>query len=57
MCIRDSIHCQGLVMRVFPDGLDGPRIALRVNYMDFRSFHDRIRAYEAQQPVTNSWMA
>jgi len=25
--------------------------------MDFRSFHDRIRALEALQPVANSWMA
>jgi hypothetical protein len=34
-----------------------PRVALQVNYMDFRSFHDRIRALEALQPVASSWMA
>jgi hypothetical protein len=28
-----------------------------VNYMDFRSFHDRLRSMEALQPVANSWMA
>jgi len=54
---QKCIHCQGLVMRVTPDGGDSPRVALRVNYMDFRSFHDQIRAYEASQPVANTWMA
>jgi hypothetical protein len=54
---QKCIHCQGTVMRVTEDP-DFPRIALRVNYMDFRSFHDRIRALETgQQPVANSWMA
>src|SRR5215510_5175291 len=54
---QKCIHCQGLVIRVTPDDPDCPRVALRVNYMDFRSFHDRIRAYEAMQPVANTWMA
>src|ERR1043166_3521544 len=53
---QKCIHCQGLVMRASNSGEDFPRIALRVNYMDFRSFHDRIRAYEAMQPVASSWM-
>ena len=53
---QKCIHCQGLVIRVSTEG-DCPRVALRVNYMDFRSFHDRIRAYEASQPVAKSWMA
>jgi hypothetical protein len=30
---------------------------LQVSYMDFRSFHDQIRAMEALQPVESSWMA
>jgi hypothetical protein len=30
---------------------------LEVNYMDFRSFHDQIRAMEALQPLATSWMA
>jgi hypothetical protein len=34
-----------------------PLIALRVNYMDFRSFHDQIRAFEAMRPMANTWMA
>jgi hypothetical protein len=56
---QKCIHCQGLVMRVSATSAtsDCPRVALRVNYMDFRSFHDRIRAYEAMQPVANSWLA
>ena len=54
---QKCIHCQGLVIRVSHQDTDCPRVALRVNYMDFRSFHDRIRAYEAMQPVANTWMA
>ncbi len=55
---QKCIHCQGLVMRVGTGSTgETPRVALRVNYMDFRSFHDRIRAFEAAQPVENTWMA
>lgn len=53
---QKCIHCQGTVTRVTEDS-DFPRVALRVNYMDFRAFHDRIRALETLQPVANSWMA
>ena len=53
---QKCIHCQGTVARV-AEAADFPRVALRVNYMDFRSFHDRIRSVEALQPVANSWMA
>ena len=54
---QKCIHCQGSVVRVVNSGHDFPYVALRVNYMDFRSFHDRIRAFEAMQPVASSWMA
>lgn len=54
---QKCIHCQGTVARITDGETDTPRVALRVNYMDFRSFHDRIRALEALQPVANSWMA
>ena len=54
---QKCIHCQGSVVRVVNSGPDFPYVALRVNYMDFRSFHDRIRAFEAMQPVASSWMA
>jgi c-di-GMP-binding flagellar brake protein YcgR len=53
---QKCIHCQGSVIRVSPDA-ENPQVALQVNYMDFRSFHDRIRAMENLQPVANSWMA
>src|ERR1017187_7657898 len=54
---QKCIHCQGAVMRIASSAESFPLIALRVNYMDFRSFHDRIRAFEAMQPMANSWMA
>ncbi len=53
---QKCIHCQGAVMRILSDS-EFPRVALTVNYMDFRSFHDRIRAFEAMQPVASTWMA
>ena len=54
---QKCIHVQGTVTRISDTNPDGPRIALRVNYMDFRSFHDQIRTFETAQPVANSWMA
>jgi PilZ domain len=53
---QKCIHCQGTVTRVSQDA-DNPRVALRVNYMDFRALHDRLRVMDAQAPVVNSWMA
>ncbi len=53
---QKCIHCQGTVTRVSETG-DYPRVALQVNYMDFRSFHDRLRALESLQPAVSSWMA
>ena len=53
---QKCIHCQGTVTRV-TGAPESPNVALRVNYMDFRSFHDRIRAVEALTPVASSWMA
>jgi hypothetical protein len=54
---QKCIHCQGTVTRIVSDENDIPHIALRVNYMDFRAFHDKLRILEALQPVANSWMA
>ncbi|MBZ5577605.1 MAG: PilZ domain-containing protein [Acidobacteriia bacterium] len=54
---QKCIHCQGTVMRVSQPEQDGYLVALRVNYMDFRSFHDRLRSLHAMQPVAASWMA
>jgi hypothetical protein len=53
---QKCIHCQGAVTRISQDP-ESPRVALRVNYMDFRAFHDRLRVMDAQQPVVNAWMA
>ena len=50
---QKCIHCQGTVTRVSEMDTECPRVALRVNYMDFRSFHDRIRAMEAMQPAAS----
>ena len=50
------IHCQGTVTRVSVAQAECPRVAMRVNYMDFRAFHDQIRSIEAIQPAA-SFMA
>jgi hypothetical protein len=54
---QKCIHCQGTVTRISPADAGYPRVALEVNYMDFRSFHDRIRVMEALQPLASTWMA
>ncbi len=51
------IHCQGVVTRVTEQDGENPRVALRVNYMDFRSFHDRLQALAGMRPVLNTWIA
>lgn len=53
---QKCIHCQGTVTRLTMD-TDNPRVALRVNYMDFRAFHDRLRVLDAETPAVSSWMA
>jgi hypothetical protein len=55
---QKCIHCQGTVTRISQADPDCPTVALRINYMDFRAFHDRLRIIEAKkQPVANTWMA
>src|SRR5579872_5757315 len=54
---QKCIHCQGTVIRVAQPGEEGPHVALRVNYMDFRSFDERLRSLEASEPVAQGWMA
>jgi c-di-GMP-binding flagellar brake protein YcgR len=54
---QKCIHCQGTVVRVANQETECPHVALRVNYMDFRSFHDRLRVLETLHPVENTWMA
>jgi len=52
---QKCIHCQGTVLRVMDSGRGYPLVALRVNYMDFRAFHDRMHATEDIQ--SPAWMA
>ena len=54
---QKCIHIQGTVTRITDSPQGFPQVALRVNYMDFRSFHDSLRLVEATQPALNSWMA
>jgi c-di-GMP-binding flagellar brake protein YcgR len=54
---QKCIHCQGTVTRVTHADEGYPRVAMRVNYMDFRSFHDRLRAMEAFEPAAHTYMA
>lgn len=54
---QKCIHCQGMVTRVSDAGCEYPQVALRVNYMVFRSFHDQIRSVQALQPAASPWMA
>jgi hypothetical protein len=52
---QKCIHCEGTVSRVSTPEGGFPRVALTVDYMDFRSFHDRIRAVESLYPAASSW--
>ncbi len=54
---QKCIHCEGTVVRVAAPETECPRVALDVSYMDFRSFQDRVRCFEAMNPVTTTWMA
>ena len=53
---QKCIHCQGTVIRILQDA-ENPRVALRVNYMDFRAFHDRLRLIDSMQPAISTYMA
>ena len=54
---QKCINCQGAVIRLTRPEPAWMHLALRVNYMDFRSFHDRLCALEALEPVATRWMA
>jgi hypothetical protein len=53
---QKCIHCQGAVTRVSESSAEAPRVALRVNYMDFRSCHDRLRSMRTLEPASSAWM-
>lgn len=51
---QKCIHCQGTVVRVSDPGVDAPRVALSVNYMDFRTFSESFEAArEAETAMRN----
>jgi len=52
---QKCIHCQGTVLRVTDSGRGYPLVALRVNYMDFRAFHDRLHVTEDVE--SSAWRA
>jgi hypothetical protein len=52
------IHCQGAVIRVTggEGEPDGALVAVRLNYMDFRSFEDQAEPELAKPDAINAWM-
>jgi PilZ domain-containing protein len=54
---QKCIHCQGTVVRVSTPENGIAHVGLSVNYMDFRSFNDRLNVLEAIEPAVGSWMA
>jgi len=54
---QKCIHCQGTVARVSSPDKGLAHVALSVNYMDFRSFSDRMNGMETIEPAVSGWMA
>ena len=54
---QKCIHCQGTVVRISTPDAGFARVALSVNYMDFRSFSDRLNVIDAIEPAIGNWMA
>ena len=51
------IHCQGSVSRIANDNSAEPSVALRLNYMDFRSFQKKLYSTPLPQPAAPVWTA
>jgi len=51
------IHCQGAVARLALEDRDRPRVAVRLNYMDFRDLPGRAVAQVPPPAPVNSWSA
>jgi hypothetical protein len=51
------IHCQGAVARISIEDPEFPRVAVRLNYMDFRSFPHLGGVQQPSQAAASSWMA
>lgn len=54
---QKCMHIQGTVLRVVETDQGYSSVALRVNYMDFRSLHARLRSIESSRVETRPWMA
>ena len=54
---QKCMHIQGTVLRVCEPEDGFQRVALRVNYMDFRSLHARLRSMEPLRIEAQPWMA
>jgi hypothetical protein len=54
---QKCMHIQGTVLRVTETDQGYSCVALRVNYMDFRSLHARLRSIESSQAESRPWMA
>ena len=54
---QKCMHIQGTVLRVSDSDQGFPWVALRVNYMDFRSLHARLSSMEAVRVEAQPWMA
>ena len=52
---QKCMHCEGIVARVSEADGECAYVALRVNYMAFRSLHDRMRAVESVYPAMSPW--
>jgi hypothetical protein len=51
------IHCQGAVARISLEDRECPRVAVRLNYMDFRPFPGLTGLQPVPPPAANSWVA
>ena len=54
---QKCMHIQGTVLRVSETGQGFPRVALRVNYMDFRALHAHLNSIESLRVEAEPWMA
>ena len=54
---QKCIHCQGTVLRIWLPENQYPRVALRINYIDFRPLHDDSRPLGAVAPIASSHLA
>jgi len=50
------IHCQGAVARISLEDRECPRVAVRLNYMDFRSFPGFATAQSVSPPPASCWV-